>query len=70
MDTKNCNFLKGVTFSNPSFWVSMLVFGNVIAMSSQKYPSRNANMTSPKLFYFDGEIVKVKYISKKNPSKP
>ena len=29
IDTKNCHFLKGVTFSKPSFWVSMLVFGGV-----------------------------------------
>ena len=29
IDTKNCLFFKGVTFSKPSFWVSMLVFGGV-----------------------------------------
>ena len=29
IDTKNCHVLKGATFSKPSFWVSMLVFGSV-----------------------------------------
>ena len=29
IDTKNCHILKESTFSKPSFWVSMLVFGNV-----------------------------------------
>ena len=28
IDTKNCHF-KGITFSKPSFWVSMLVFGSL-----------------------------------------
>ena len=29
IDTKTCHFLKGVTFSKPSVWVSMLVFVGV-----------------------------------------
>ena len=31
IDTKNGQYLKGVPFSKPSFWVSMLVFGGVQA---------------------------------------
>ena len=32
IDTKNGHILKESTFSKPSFWVSMLVFGDVPKM--------------------------------------
>ena len=34
IDTINCHLFKGVTFSTPSFWVSMLVFGSVVSIST------------------------------------
>jgi len=34
IDTINCHLFKGVIFSTPSFWVSMLVFGSVVSIST------------------------------------
>ncbi len=40
IDTKNCHLkFKGVTFSKPSFWVSMLVFGGVTNQKKKRRPS-------------------------------
>ena len=34
IDTINCHLFKGVIFSTPSFWVTMLVFGSVVSIST------------------------------------
>ena len=39
IDTKNCHCLKGVTFSIPLFWVSMLVFRGVVLKSWSTLPT-------------------------------
>ena len=46
MDTKKLPCLKGVAFSKPSFWVSMLVFGGV-ANLQQNHPSKSCNLNFP-----------------------